>query len=138
MAGLMGRHGDREDGLAVVDVGRKAQGLGEGVVVVAQEAFMALDTHTLHPRALHDRLVGLGAVISGLHAYIRETTKRAVYLPLGPEAEERRWDGQNEVLQVGEHGVNRGGASGDRDNTIVLRLFDESQSSSDGSRWKSL
>jgi hypothetical protein len=28
---------------------------------------------------------------------------------LGPEAEERRWDGQNEVLQVGEHGVNRGG-----------------------------
>jgi hypothetical protein len=41
-------------------------------------------------------------------------------------------------LQVGEHGVNRGGASGDRDNTIVLRPFDESQSSSDGSRWKSL
>jgi hypothetical protein len=138
MAGLMGRHGDREDGLAVVDVGRKAQGLGEGVVVVAQEAFMALDPHTLHPRALHDRLVGLGAAVSRLHAYIRETTKRAVYLPLGPEAEERRWDGQNEVLQVGEHGVNRGGASGDRDNTIVLRLFDVSQSSSDGSRWKSL
>ena len=99
---------------------------------------MALDPHTLHPRALHDRLGGLGAVISGLHAYIRETTKRAVYLPLGPEAEEQGWDGQNEVLQVGEHGVNRGGASGDRDNTIVLRPFDESQSSSDGSRWKSL
>jgi len=109
MAGLMGRHGDREDGLAVVEVGRKAQRLGEGVVVVAQEAFMALDPHTLHPRALHDRLGGLGAVISGLHAYIRETTKRVVYLPLGPEAEEQGWDGQNEVLQVGEHGVNRGG-----------------------------
>ena len=131
MAGLMGRHGDREDGLAVVDVGRKAQGLGEGVVVVAQEAFMALDPHTLHPRDLHDRLGGLGTVISGLHAYIRETTKRAVYLPLGPEAEEQGWDGQNMALIVGE-------ASDDRDNTIVLRPFDESQSSSDGSRWKSL
>ncbi len=63
--------------------------------MVAQEALMALDPHTLHARTLHDRLGGLSAVISRLHAYIRETTKRAAYLPLGPEAEEQGWDGQN-------------------------------------------
>jgi hypothetical protein len=30
------------------------------------------------------------------------------------------------------------GGSGDRDNAIVLRPFDERQSSSDASRWKKL
>jgi hypothetical protein len=55
--------------LAVVDVGRKAQGLGEGVVVVAEEASMALDSHTPHPHALHDRLGGLGAAVSGSDTY---------------------------------------------------------------------
>ena len=123
----MGRHGDREDGLAVVDVGRKAQGLGEGVVVVAEEAFMALDPHTLHPRALHDRLGGLGAVISGLHANSGEMMERAAHLPLGPEAEDQGWDGQNEILKVEEHGVKRRGAGGDRNNTIVLRPSDLGQ-----------
>ena len=61
MAGLMGRHGDRS----------------EGVVVIAEEAFMALDPHTLHTRALHDRLGGLGAAISGSHTYFGETMERA-------------------------------------------------------------
>jgi hypothetical protein len=72
MAGLMD--------LAVIDVGRKAQGLGEGVVVVAEEASMALDSHTPHPRALHDRLGGQGAAVSRLHANFGETMKRAAKL----------------------------------------------------------
>jgi hypothetical protein len=124
MAGLMGRLGDRGDGLAVVDVGRKAQCLGEGVVVVAEEAFTALNPQTLHPRGLQDRL---GAAISGLHAYFGETMVRATHLPLGPEAEQRGWDGQNKALKVFEHGVKPGEAGGDRDNTILLRPSDLGQ-----------
>jgi hypothetical protein len=61
MAGLMGRHGDRR----------------EGVVVVAEEAFMALDSHTLHPRDLQHRLGCLGAAVSGSHTYVGETMERA-------------------------------------------------------------
>jgi hypothetical protein len=34
--------------------------------------------------------------------------------------------------------LNAVGAGGDLNNNIVLRPFDESQSSSDGSRWKRL
>jgi hypothetical protein len=64
--------------------------------------------------------------------------ERAVHLPLGPEAEEQGWNGQNDVLKVEEHGVKSGGAGGDRDNTILLRLADLGQSLSDGSRWKEL
>ena len=127
MAGLMGCHGDRGDRLAVVDVGRKAQRLGEGVVVVAEEALMALDPHTLHPRALQDRLGSLSAAVSGLHTYFGETIERTVNLPLSPEAEEQGWDGQNEVLKVEEHGVKPRGAGGDLDNTILLRPSDLGQ-----------
>jgi len=90
-------------------VGRKAQGFGEGVVVVAEEALMALDSHTLHPRALQDRLGGLGAAVPGFHTYFGETMEGATHLPLGPEAEEQGWDRQNEVLKVEEHGVKPGG-----------------------------
>ena len=57
----MGLHGDRR----------------EAVVVVAEEASMALDSHTPHPRALHDRLGGLGAAVSGSHTYFGETMERA-------------------------------------------------------------
>jgi len=57
----MGRHGNRS----------------EGVVVVAEEALMALDPHTPHPRALHDRLGVLGAAVARLHTYFGETMERA-------------------------------------------------------------
>jgi hypothetical protein len=61
MASLMGRHGNRS----------------EGVVVIAEEALMALDPHTLHTRALQDRLGCLGAAVSGSHTYVSETMERA-------------------------------------------------------------
>jgi hypothetical protein len=61
MACLMGLHGDRRD----------------GIVVIAEEAFMALDPHTLHPRALQHRLGCLGAAVSGSHTYFGEPMERA-------------------------------------------------------------
>ena len=88
---------------------------------------MALDPYTLHPRALQDRLGGLGAAISGLHTYFGETLERAVNLPLGPEAEQQGWDGQNKVLKVEEHGVEPERAGGAGDSTIVLRPSDPGQ-----------
>ena len=82
---------------------------------------------------------GFCLIHAGLEAGIQGLVNlSALLVSDAPEAEEQGWDGQNEVLQVEEHGVNRGGAGGDWNNTIVLRPFDESQSSSDGSRWKRL
>jgi hypothetical protein len=45
--------------------------------VVAEEAFMALDPHTLHPRDLQHRLGCLGAAVSGSHTYVGEPMERA-------------------------------------------------------------
>ena len=101
--------------------------LGKVIEVVAEEALMALDPHTLHPRALQDRLGGLGAAVSGSHTYVGEPMERAAHLPLGPEAEKQGWDGQNEILKVEEHGVKPRGAGDDRNNTIVLRPSDLGQ-----------
>jgi hypothetical protein len=51
--------------------------LGKVIEVVAEEALMALDPHTPHPHALHDRLGGLGAAVSGSDTYFGETMERA-------------------------------------------------------------
>lgn len=54
--------------------------LGKVIEVVAEEALMAIDPHTPHPRALHDRLGVLGAAVARLHTYVGETMKRAAKL----------------------------------------------------------
>jgi hypothetical protein len=51
--------------------------LGKVIEVVAEEALMAIDPHTPHPRALHDRLGVLGAAVARLHTYVGETMESA-------------------------------------------------------------